>query len=162
MMFDYFWKCPQCEDGYYWNDNDEYFPFGGCTNECTDIHDMCTKCDLKGDQCLACEHGYMPEADGSTCVEYFKHCKQTIEEQTEGKLPQENGKWACTTCLPGYFWWSQERICLECGIDKCSECQDIEGDVLCTKCVNGYLPTFDGLGCQTPIEHCNVPQKLQV
>ena len=52
----------------------------GCTGVCSEEIDNCLSCNLDGTECLSCENGYMPEADGSSCIEYFKHCETSIED----------------------------------------------------------------------------------
>lgn len=146
MFYIPLYKCPKCKDGFYWDE--EAGDFGNCTLECSDIHEACSSCDLRGEVCLTCTDGYMPEHDGSTCIEHFKNCKVEIEDQTEGDLPVDSVGFYCKDCISGYFWWAPERMCLKCNIYNCAECQDDgAGAITCTKCLNGFMPSFDGLSC---------------
>ena len=105
----------------------------------------------------------MPEADGSSCIEYFDHCSVSVDDQAKGLLPKNAAdEYYCKDCLPGYFWSAKDRMCLSCDIDKCVECKEVDSTVTCTKCINGHLTSFDSLGCQKPFDNCNIPLKIQI
>ncbi len=88
MLFNFYHICPVCDDGFYWDEEDG--PFGDCTKTCDDIDDNCLACNFRGTECLSCQNGFMPEADGLSCIEYFDHCSIPVKDQDDGKLPKLN------------------------------------------------------------------------
>lgn len=169
MMYEFWNKCPQCEDGFYWNetlDKDGNWVFG-CTNLCSEeIDEHCSSCSLHGEECLTCTDGYMVAFNKTACVPYLAHCTVEIKDQPDlvptKKLAVWNNQWKCGTCENGYYWDSFGYMCESCSICNCDSCVMETDKVKCTKCINGKIPSFDGITCEDPLQYCNVPVKLQI
>ena len=109
--------CPECEWGYYFVE--ECFT---CEGRCFDIHYQCLECS-SANVCTDCGNQLIPEADGSSCIAKFDHCKNApIDSQPSTLATNMYGLYECDECESGFF--RVDGRCKQCPFSNCADCDE--------------------------------------
>ena len=100
--------CPQCAEGYYWEDATLETP--GFCKSCYEPMKGCMKC-FSENRCVRCDDGLIPLADETGCMEPILHCVDNPHNYTK-----IGNKWHCENCAEGYFRNYETGACDACAI----------------------------------------------
>ena len=131
--------CVLCNEGYYLPSDDLYKL--KC-QKCSDIVKNCNKCHGKLNS-IICEE-YLTW-NNTTPIPCDWNCETGINEKCHTCDTDRN---QCIKCNEGYFLPTDDNIKLECKkcsnlIDHCIECNGKTYLVTCTKCMDGYILSYD-------------------
>ena len=148
--------CPVCEDGYHWS-----AAHWDCSGMCSNTFGSgCSNCYWGG--CTECMEGYMlteeedGEASNAMCQPKIPNCSVPEDQQPEGLVSDDFGRWTCPSCDYGYSWSANFKECRLCP-PGCGECDDERN---CSACLGSFNINVEG-DCIAKIETCAIPMSQQ-
>jgi len=122
-----------------------FFNDGKCIpcDDPTNGIDNCSECSLISDNdsgdwdfsenCTLCSGGFMPQFDGSECVDRIDHCEDAPMNLQPANLvvDKTTGNYKCDTCEEKYYWNSINWVCEKCEVEDCERCNTFD---TCSKC----------------------------
>lgn len=133
-------QCINCNAGYYLPSDDIYKL--KC-KKCTDIVKNCNEC--HGELYSVTCDDFINENNNNTPIKCGWNCETGMNEKCLTCNSEQN---QCQTCNEGYYLPTDDNIKLECKkchnlIEYCLECSGSTYSIICTKCMNDYILTYD-------------------
>lgn len=143
------YKCPKCENGYFWKAGDVDGP-GECVH-CAQAMPHCKTCHTDG-RCKQCAGDFILSADESRCDLPIENCAADISE-----YEVRDGEWACPDCIYGYGP-DETGQCVKCSdhMDFCGDCDSLTHCLSCdtSQYPNAFL-SYNEDTCLLKFQHCS-------
>ena len=132
--------CSSCNIGYYLPTDEE------TKKQCQKCSiDHCEICEgsKSSNRCTKCLSDFTPIYESGTIIK----CANCITGENEKCLTCDYINHICSSCNIGYFLPIDDEIkkhCQKCSIDHCEKCEGTKSNDICTKCLSGFPPIYEG------------------